>query len=49
MNACDDLKALASAKAADEGSTGSSVIKAYIGAAETMLEEDVKANRRQGK
>lgn len=47
-HACDDMKAIITKKAGEEGSTGSSVVEAFVVAAEAMLEEDVAANRRQG-
>ncbi|CAN0240793.1 unnamed protein product, partial [Ectocarpus sp. 12 AP-2014] len=47
-NACDALKATISGEAAREGSTWSSTVEAFVGAAEAMLEEDVAANRGQG-
>lgn len=47
-NACDALKTTISGEESREGSTGSSIIEAFVTAAEAMLEEDVAANRRQG-
>lgn len=47
-NACEALKTTISGEAQKEGSTGSSVVEAFVVAAEAMLEEDVAANRRQG-
>ncbi|CAM9692751.1 unnamed protein product [Ectocarpus sp. 6 AP-2014] len=48
-NACDALKTTTSGEAAREGSTWSSTVEAFVGTAEAMLEEDVAANRRQGR